>query len=124
VVVDKIEQEAEKQTAQEEAAINAQIAGFQQELQKIVSSAKEGEDKLVETSILEKKKEIEGKIHDAQRKLRNVKMARRKSIENLGDKLRDINTWLAPAAILIVAVVLGIRRSMRRRHYISHASDS
>ncbi|MDO8302886.1 MAG: hypothetical protein Q7T18_06580, partial [Sedimentisphaerales bacterium] len=124
VVVDKIEQEAEKQTAQEEAAINAQIAGFQQELQKIVSSAKEGDDKLIEASILEKKKEIETKIHDAQRKLRNVKMARRKSIENLGDKLRDINTWLAPAAILIVAVVLSIRRSVRRRHYISHASDS
>jgi ABC-type uncharacterized transport system involved in gliding motility auxiliary subunit len=124
VVVDKIEQEAEKQTAEEEAAINAQIAGFQQELQKIVSSAKEGEDKLVETSILEKKKDIEGKIHDAQRKLRNVKMERRRSIEKLGGKLRDINTWLAPAAILVVAIVLGIRRSVRRRHYISHASDS
>jgi ABC-2 type transport system permease protein len=124
VVVDKIEQAAEKQTAEEEAAINAQIAGFQQELQKIVSSAKEGEDKLIETSILEKKKEIEGKIRDAQRKLRNVKMEQRKSIEMLGDKLRDINTWLAPAAILVVAIVLGIRRSLRRRHYISHASDS
>lgn len=124
VVVDKIEQEAEKQTSQEEAAINAQIAGFQQDLQNIVSSAKEGEDKLIETSILEKKKEVEGKIHDAQRKLRNVRMEQRKSIEQLGDRLRNINTWLTPAAILVVAIVLGIRRSVRRRHYISHASDS
>jgi ABC-type uncharacterized transport system involved in gliding motility auxiliary subunit len=124
VVVDKIEQEAEKQTAQEEAAINAQIAGFQQELQKIVSSAKQGDDKLIEASILEKKKDIETKIRDAQRKLRNVQMKKREKIEQLGAKLRDINTWLAPAAILLVAIVLGIRRSMRRRHYISHASDS
>jgi ABC-type uncharacterized transport system involved in gliding motility auxiliary subunit len=124
VVVDKIEQEAEKQTSQEEAAINAQIAGFQQDLQKIVSSAKEGEDKLIETSILEKKKEVEGKIHDAQRKLKNVQRERLRSIEQLGDRLRNINTWLAPAAILVVAIVLGIRRSVRRRHYISHASDS
>ena len=124
VVVDKIEQEAEKQTAQEEAAINAEIAGFQQELQKIVSSAKEGEDKLVEKSILEKKNEIEGKIHDAQRKLKNVKREQLKSIEELGNTLRNRNTWWMPAAILIVAVVLGIRRSVRRRHYISHASDS
>jgi ABC-2 type transport system permease protein len=124
VVVDKIEQEAEAATAKEEEKINAEIAGFQQELQKIVSSAKEGDDKLLEKSILDKKKEIEGKIRDAQRKLRKVKMEQRKSIEQLGDKLRDINTWLAPAAILVVAIVLGIRRSVRRRHYISHASDS
>ncbi len=124
VVVDKIEQEAEKQTAQEEEKINAEIAGFQQELQKIVSSAKEGDKKLLEKSILEKKKEIEVKIRDAQRKLRNVKMERRKSIEQLGDKLRNLNTWSAPVVILVVAIVLGIRRSVRRRHYISHASDS
>jgi ABC-2 type transport system permease protein len=124
VVVDKIEQEAEKQTAQEEAAINAEIAGFQQELQKIVSSAKEGEENLIEKSIVEKKKEIESKIRDAQRKLRNVKMKRREKIEQLGDTLRNRNTWLMPAAVLVVAIVLGIRRSVRRRHYISHASDS
>ena len=47
VVVDKIEQEAEKETAQQEEKINAEIAGFQQELQKIVSSAKEGQEELV-----------------------------------------------------------------------------
>jgi ABC-2 type transport system permease protein len=124
VKVDAIEREAEKQTAQEEAAINAQIAGFQQELQKLVSSAREGDEKLLETSILEKKKKLEGDIRDAQRKLRNVKMKQREKIEQLGDRLRDLNTWAAPIAILLVAIVLGIRRSVRRRHYISHASDS
>ena len=35
LVVDGIEQEAAKRTAQEEEKINAEIAGFQQELQKI-----------------------------------------------------------------------------------------
>ena len=30
----------------------------------------------------------------------------------------------APLVILIIAVVLGIRRNMRKRHYISHASDA
>ena len=28
------------------------------------------------------------------------------------------------AVILAVAVVLGVRRSLRKRHYISHASDA
>jgi ABC-type uncharacterized transport system involved in gliding motility auxiliary subunit len=124
VVVDKIEQEAEKQTAQEEEKINAEIAGFQQELQKIVSSAKEGQEEVVGTSILNKKKEIELKIRDAQRKLREVKMKRREKIEQLGERLRNYDTWSVPIAILCVAIVLGIRRSARRRHYISHASDA
>ena len=123
-VVDRIEQEAAKQTAKEEEKINEEIAGFQQELQKIVSSANEGDKKLLEKSILDKKKTIEANIRDAQRKLRNVKMERRKSIEKLGDKLRNLNMWSAPIVILVIAIVLGIRRSMRRRNYISHASDS
>jgi ABC-2 type transport system permease protein len=123
-VVDRIEQEAAKQTAKEEEKINEEITGFQQELQKIVSSANESDKKLLEKSILDKKKTIENNIRDAQRKLRNVKMERRKSIEKLGDKLRNLNMWSAPIVILVIAIVLGIRRSMRRRSYISHASDS
>jgi ABC-2 type transport system permease protein len=124
VVVDRIEQEAAKRTAQEEEKINTEIAGFQQELRKIVSSANEGDNKLMEKSILEKKKLIEVNIREAQRKLRNVKMEQRKSIEQLGDKLRNLNTWSVPIVILIVAIVLGIRRSVRKRNYVSHASDS
>ena len=124
VVVDRIEQEAAKRTAQEEEKINTEIAGFQQELQKNVASANEGDNKLLEKTILEKKKSIEDNMREAQRKLRNVKMEQRKSIEQLGDKLRNLNTWSAPIVILVVAIVLGIRRSVRRRNYVSHASDS
>jgi ABC-2 type transport system permease protein len=124
LVVDKIEQEAAKQTAKEEEKINEEIAGFQQELQKIGSSINEGDSKLLEKTILDKKKSIEVNIRDAQRKLRKVKMERRKSIEQLGDKLRNLNMWSAPIVILVIAIVLGIRRNMRRRNYISHASDS
>jgi len=124
LVVDKIEQGAAKRTAQEEEKINAEITGFQQELQKIAAPASEGDNKLLEKSILEKKKLIEVNIREAQRKLRNVKMEQRKSIEQLGDKLRNLNTWSVPIVILVVAIVLGIRRSVHRRHYVSHASDS
>ena len=124
LVVDRIEQEAAKRTAQEEEKINTEIAGFQQELQKTVTPANEGDNKLLEKSILEKKKLIEGNIREAQRKLRNVKMEQRKSIEQLGDKLRNLNTWAVPLVILVVAIVLGIRRSVRRRQYVSHVTNS
>ncbi|GJQ59370.1 MAG: hypothetical protein D8M57_07945 [Candidatus Scalindua sp. AMX11] len=123
-VVDAIEQKAERETAAEEEKINAEIAGFQDELNAIISSAKEGEEEIIGSSILQKKKELELKIHKAQRELRHVKMKRRERIESLGNVLRNINMLMVPVIILIIAIVLGIRRSARKRHYISHASDS
>ncbi len=124
VVVDNIEKQAERETATEEARINAEIVGFRSELNDILSNAKEGDEDIIGSSILQKKKDIELKLHEAQRKLRSVKMKRREQIENLGNILRNFNMLMTPAIILIIAIVLGIRRSIRKRHYISHASDA
>ncbi len=124
VVVDNIEEQAERETATEEARINAEIVGFRNELNDIISNAKEGEDDVIGSSILQKKKDLEIKLHEAQRKLRSVKMKRRERIESLGNILMNFNMLLTPAIILIIAIVLGIRRSIRKRHYISHASDA
>ncbi len=124
IVVDEIEQKAERETAEEEAKINAEIAGFQDELNAIISSAKEGEEEIIGSSILQKKKNIELKIHKAQRELRRVKMKRRERIESLGNGFRNFNMLMTPIIILVIAIVLGVRRSARKRHYISHASDS
>jgi len=123
-VVDEIEKLAEAETAEEEAKINAEIAGFQSELQSILASAKKGEEEVIGSTILDKKKQLELKIHQARRQLRHVKMKRRQRIEYLGNVLRNFNMLMAPAVILVIAVVLGIRRSIRKRHYISHASDA
>ncbi len=124
VVVDEIEKQAEAETAEEVEKINLQIAGFQGELQSIVASAKQGQEEVIGSSILQKKKELELKIHQAQRQLRQVKMTRRERIEQLGNRLRQANMLGAPAVILVIAIVLGLRRNMRKRHYISHASDA
>jgi hypothetical protein len=51
-------------------------------------------------------------------------MQKRQRIEHLGNVLRGLSMLAAPAVILIVAVVLGVRRSAMKRHYISHASDA
>jgi ABC-2 type transport system permease protein len=123
-VVDEIEQRAEEETAAEVEKINLQIAGFQGELQKIVSSAKEGDQEVIGSSIMQKKKEVELKIRQAQRRLNEVKLERRERKERLGNRLRQANMLAAPVVILIIAIVLGIRRGVRKRHYISHASDA
>jgi ABC-type uncharacterized transport system involved in gliding motility auxiliary subunit len=123
-IVMEIENEAEIETAQEEARINAEIAGFQQELNEIVTSAQKGEGRIIETEILTKKHQTEVKIAAAQNELRRIRMKKRERIEKLGTNLRNFCTLPAPAAILLIAILLGIKRSLTRKHYISHASDA
>jgi hypothetical protein len=124
VVVDRIERQAEAETAKELAAVEAKIAGFNNELQSIIASAKEGEEEVVGSSILQKRRDLELEIQRANSEKRVIQMKRREQIDSLGQKLQRANTLIAPAVILIIAVVVGVRRSIRKRHYISHASDA
>jgi len=124
-VVDKIEQEAEQETADEMALINLQIEGFNQELQTLVAGA-QGEDQqeVIGSAIVENKRKLEVRIREAERQLREVKAKRREQIEDLGQSLRMLNMAAVPGVIMLIAVVLGIWRGVRKRHYISHASDA
>ena len=117
LVVDEIEQQAEQETAEEVAKLNAEIAGFTKELQSILASAKEEEAEVVGSSIVKKQREIELKKREAQRQLRQVKMTRRERIEHLGNTLRNFNVVLIPAIVLAVAVVFAVHRSARARGY-------
>ncbi len=119
-VVKAIEQQAEEETREEEEKLNAEIKGFEQELNKILSQAKEGEEEVIGSSILTKKNELQVKIRQAQSDLRDVKMKRRERIEQLQNRLRNWNMLAAPAVILIIAIALGAYRSMRKRYYVSH----
>lgn len=112
VVVDNIEKIAERETAHEEAMINAEIARFQDELQTVIASSAEGGD-VIEGTILKKTNELEVKIREAQMELRSVKMKRRERIESLGSLLQNFNTLMMPAFILATAIFLGVSRSMR-----------
>jgi ABC-type uncharacterized transport system involved in gliding motility auxiliary subunit len=123
-VVNKIEAQAEAQTADQEAKINAEIAGFENELQSMLSSAKRGEEEIIGSSILQKKNELELKIREAKKELQQIKKVRLQQIEGLGNRLRNFNMLTAPAIILVIAIVLGVSRSARKRRYISHASDA
>jgi len=124
IVVDEIETKAEKETAEEMTKIEAAIAGYNTELQSIIASAKEGQEEVIGSSILQKRRDLELKIHQANREKRLIHMKRRERIDSLGRKLQRANTLIAPVIILIIAVVLGVRHSVRKRHYISHASDA
>ena len=124
IVVDKIEAKAEAETAEEVGKINAEIDGFEAELRKLISASKDQQKQIVGSSIVQKTRDLELKKLKARRRLREVKMQRRQRIEHLGNILRNFDMLLAPAVILIIAIVLGIRRAVLKRHYISHASDA
>jgi ABC-type uncharacterized transport system involved in gliding motility auxiliary subunit len=124
LVVDEIERQAEEKTAQEVAMINAQIAGFQSELQSIVSQAEQGQEELINDSIVRKKKELELNILQAQRQLREIKAKRRERTDRLGFSLEVINVMAVPSVVIVFALILGLWRSVRRRYYISHASNA
>ena len=125
VVVDKIEQQAEKETADEITVINAQIEGFNQELQTLVSSDKDKDQpEVLGGTIIQKKRDLELKIREAQRQLRQIKAKQREQVDQLGHSLQMVNMAAVPGVVMLVAVVLGLWRSLRRRHYISHASDA
>ncbi|MHC4586374.1 MAG: Gldg family protein [Planctomycetota bacterium] len=124
VVVDRIEREAEAETAKELAAIEVKIAGFNRELQSILASAKQGQEEVIGSSIMQKRRELELEIQRANSEKRVIQMKRRERIDSLGGKLQSANTLIAPAVILIIAIVVSIRRSIRKRHYISHTSDA
>ncbi len=121
-VVDSIEDLAERESSVEEAKINAEIESFQNELQSVLLKASESEGQIVVgNSIMQKKRELELRIHEQQRKLREVKMQKRERIESLGNTLKNFNTLMVPAIVLIVAIVLGVRRSVKKKYYISHS---
>ena len=124
VVVDEIEKQAEADTAQEVAKINLNIAVFNQELENILSNVKKGEEELIGGEIVKKKRELEVNILNAEREKRRVNMKSYELIDGLGKKLQNINMLTAPTVILLIAVVLWLLRSVRKRYYISHASDA
>ena len=54
----------------------------------------------------------------------SIKKRRRETIEAAGMRIKTVNLILAPSIILVIAVALGIYRNLKRRYYISHASDA
>jgi ABC-type uncharacterized transport system involved in gliding motility auxiliary subunit len=123
-VVDEIEKKAEMETAGEVEQLNTEITGFEEQLKKLITSQNEQEKQIIGSSIVQKVKDLELKKLNARNKLRKVNMKKREQIERLGSVLRAFDMLAAPAVILLIAIALGIRRSVMKRHYISHASDA
>ena len=124
-VVNDIETAAEEETIEETRAIEAQVKGFEQQLnEKIQSLQGDNKGALINQTILEEKKEIELQLRDAEKRLRDIKMKKRERVEGLKGWMRFYCTIPVPILTVMMSIGLGIYRSVKRRRYISHASDS
>ncbi len=124
VKVDQIETQAEEASREEETKLQAQIDQWQQQLNQKLASVKEGQDDLIANTIMSEKRKIEEDIYKAKLELRKVKETKRKEIERMESRLRNFCTLPGPILILVLAILVGVRRSMMRKMYISHASDA
>ena len=124
VKVDQIESLAEEASREEETKLQAEIDQWEKQLNEKLASVKEGKDDLIANTIMSEKRQIEEKIYQAKLDLRKVKERKRKEIERLESRLRNFCTLPGPILILVLAVLVGIRRSVMRKMYISHASDA
>jgi ABC-2 type transport system permease protein len=124
VVVNEIERKAEAETSAKLNAIDQSIAQYNAQLQSILASAQEGQEELIGNKITQERRVLEKNIYEAQKQKRLINMEKYEKIDSLGIKLQRANTLATPAVILLIAIVLWLWRSFRKRHYISHSSDA
>jgi len=109
-VVEAIEFEAEKRTADKVREINQNIAKFQRELNELGSRANGRNLALLRNEGVKKKKELAKKIALLKKDLRAVKREGREKVEELGSLFHYLNTLFAPALVIAFGVIYSNRR--------------
>ena len=110
-VVNAIELESERRTADKVKQIQAGIQRFQNELTQLGRQANEGNIALLQNEGIRKKKELAKKIAVLKRELRMVKREGREKIEGMGKFFQYLNTLLVPLLIVGLGVYYNRRRS-------------
>lgn len=112
-VINKIEFEAEKKTADKVKEINANITRFQAELNELGSQANSENIALLQNQGIKKKKELAKKIASLKRELRTVKREGREKVEQLGTFFQYLNTMLVPFLIIVFGLFYNRKRSLQ-----------
>jgi ABC-type uncharacterized transport system involved in gliding motility auxiliary subunit len=111
-VINQIEFEAEKRTADKVKEINASIARFQGELNQLGRKANEGNIAVLQNEGIRKKKELAKKIAILKKDLRSVKREGREKIEGIGKFFQYLNTLFVP----FIVIGFGVYYNRKRNH--------
>lgn len=115
-VINEIELEAEKRTADKVKEINASIARFQSELNQLSRKANEGNITLIQNEGIRKKKELAKKIAVLKRELRAVKREGRERVEFYGKVFQLFNTVFVPFLVIVFGVYLNRKRYRKMKN--------
>jgi len=118
-VIEKIEEDAEKEKAKEEEALNAELEKSQAALQELLSGATGRDAESLKQNFVTKQNEIEAQIRKTRTKLRRLNAEKRKDIAALEASLETRNTLLAPALVLLIAIVLALLRHLKNKRYVA-----
>jgi ABC-type uncharacterized transport system involved in gliding motility auxiliary subunit len=122
-VVDRIEREAEAATGDQVNAVNERIKEYQDQLAKLGASATGRNEKLIASEAVAQRNKVEQDIREARKELRRLNAGKRARIEALGMKIETHNLVWAPAAVLLIAIVLAVVRFVRARRYIARRAS-
>jgi ABC-2 type transport system permease protein len=114
--VDKIEAEADRASADEIAALEAQIRAAQERLNKLTAPGGESQ-KVIAGAVAAEREKVQNEIYRAEKSIRQIKDRRRVKIEGLKARLQVANLALAPTAILVIAVALWTVQRLTARRY-------
>lgn len=125
-VINQIEFEAEKRTADKVKEINASIARFQAELNQLGKKANEGNIALLQNEGIRKKKELAKKIAVLKKELRAVKREGREKVEGIGKFFQYLNTLFVPFFVILFGVYYNRKRSrlMQGRRFNKKSDDN
>ncbi len=123
-VINQIEFEAEKRTADKVKEINASIARFQTELNQLGAKANQGNIALLQNEGIRKKKELARKIAVLKKELRAVKREGREKVESIGKFFQYVNTLFVPIIIIAFGFYYSQKRSkLMQGRRISKTND-
>ncbi len=116
-VIKEIEDKAQEETDKEVKKLQEEIENYEKELQELGKSATSENMRLIQNEALKKRREVEEKIREANKRLRKLQAKRRERVEAVEGRIKMANMLAAPLLVLLIAIVLGSVRFIQRRQH-------
>lgn len=122
-VVDEIEKEAERATAEQVAQVNARISEFESKLNELGGGASLEEAQLIAGKAMAERSALETQIRSARKELKLLNARKLESKEQLKRRLQALNMVVAPAIILLIAIALAALRAAKAKRYAARRAN-
>lgn len=112
-LVEEMEEEARKKFDAEVEELESDIATIQEDI-RAIQQREGGRSLMASPEILAKKRELDERLVELRRDLREIERRKTEDIQNLGTMLGFLNVFLMPAFIGLIGIVYFLKRSQRK----------